>query len=105
MYLNQSRITTDEPLWYQAFNPTSMHQYHTASQPIPHASFYTSTNLTAPLRDPEANINGDQAAASDVTTAKASQIDTQCIHTVEGDSGNDKDIEERYVVLGGNGSL
>ena len=91
--------------WYQAFDPTSMHQYHSASQATPYASFCTSTNMTVPLRDPEANINGEPVATIDMTTARASQIDTQCIHTVEGDSGNDKEKDERCVVWDGTGSL
>ena len=84
--------------WYQAFDPTSTHRHHTASQATRYTSSYTSANVTVPLRGPEANINGDLAETSDMTTAKASQIDRQCIHTVEGDSGKDKDKEERYVV-------
>ena len=61
--------------------------------------------MAVPLHDPEANINGDPAAPPDMTRVKASPIDTQCIHTVEGDSGKDKDKEERYVVWDGTGSL
>ena len=54
--------------------------------------------MTVPLRYFDANIYGDPAATW-------GQIDTQCIHTVEGDSDNDKEKEERCVVWDGTGSL
>jgi len=37
--------------------------------------------------------------------AKSNEIDRQGTHTVEGDTGNDKEEEERYVVWDGSGSL
>ena len=75
-----------------------MNQRRTASQATPHTSFYPSAYMTVPLHYPEANIYGAPAATW-------GQIDTQYIHTVEGDSGNDKEKEERCVVWDGTGSL
>ena len=54
--------------------------------------------MTVPLRYSGANTYGDPAAAW-------GQIDTQCINTVEGDRGNDKEKDERCVVWDGSGSL
>ena len=54
--------------------------------------------MTVPLRYSDANIYGDPAAAW-------GQIDTRYINTVEGDSGNDKEKEERCVVWDGTSSL
>ena len=107
-YLSQSRTTTHERLSRQAFNTTGMNQYRTVPQAAPHTTSYSSENMTVPLHDPGVNINDDPAATWNMTTAgdaKASQIDRQCIHTVEGDSDNDKEKEERCVVWDGTGSL
>ena len=54
------------------------------------------------------DINDDPAATWNMTTAwdaNSSQIDRQCIHTVEGDSVNDKEKEKRCVVWDRTGSL
>ena len=82
-----------------------MNQYHTPPQLTPHNP---STKNPVPLRHFEANINDDAAATWDMTTtsdAKSNEIDRQGTHTVEGDTGNDKEEEERYVVWDGSGSL
>ena len=75
-----------------------MNQHHIAFQTTPYTSFHPSAHMTVPLRYFDANIYGDPAATW-------GQIDTQCIHTVEGDSDNDKEKEERCVVWDGSGSL
>ena len=75
-----------------------MNQARTAPSAISHISFYPSANMIAPLRGLEANINYDTAAMRHMPTtnnAKASQIDRQHIHTVEGNNGTDKAKEER----------
>ena len=75
-----------------------MNQHHIAFQTAPYTSFDPSACMTVPLRYSDANIYGDPAAAW-------GQIDTRYINTVEGDSGNDKEKEERCVVWDGTSSL
>ena len=107
-HLSQSRTTTHERLSRQAFNTTSMDQLPTVPRAAPHTTSYSSTNTTVPLHYLGANINDGPAATWNMTTAgdaKACQMDRQCIHTVEGDSGNDKLKEEGCVVWEGTSFL
>ena len=85
----------------QALNTTSSSQCDITPRATYHTPVYISTNNLVQPHYTESNVSGRTTATWDIITAcgeKASQIDGQSFHTVEGTNSHDKENDEQYVV-------
>ena len=90
----------------QAPNMTSLSQCDTTPRVTYHTPFHFSTNIPVQPHYPKANVSDDAAATWDMNTAcgaKASQIDGQSLHILEGTNSHDKENDAQYVVWDGAG--
>ena len=81
---------------------TSLSQCDITPQITYHTPFYFSINIPVQPHYPEDIMNGDAAVTWDINTAsgrKASRIDEQSLHTVEGNTSHDKENDEQFWVL------